>query len=390
MAAWILALPGVVASGCHSAPPLSIHKAIWVTRWAYRSPDDVRQIIASCASSGFDTVLLQVRGNATVFYPSRLEPWAEEFYHRSPGFDPLAVACREARRHGIQLHAWVNAVPGWRGTDLPPANQLYNRHPDWFLYDQDGARQALEPDYYVALNPCLPEVREHIARVCAEIAGRYPVAGIHLDYIRFLEPKKGHSFPRDARTLELYRRATGHRVGARKTDEAMPEDELRRWNAWKADQVTELVRTIRDRVHTANRNARITAAVMRTPERALSFVHQDWPRWLQLGLVDAVFPMQYDRDDDRFAERVGACRAAVPEKPIIMGIGAYLHTDPAQTVRQIALSLEQECQGYCLFRYASFFPTSADVPNLEPATLELRRKRRAMVLGGVAPDGARD
>ena len=129
---------------------------------------------------------------------------------------------------------------------------------------------------------------------------------------------------------------------------------------------------------------------MRTPERARTFVHQDWPRWLQLGLVDAVFPMQYDRDDDRFAERVAACRAAVPDKTIIMGIGAYLHTDPAQTAGQIALALEKECQGYCLFRYASFFPTSGDVPNLKPATLELRRERRAMLLDGVAPGGARD
>ena len=44
-----------------------------------------------------------------------MEPWAEEFDHQDPGFDPLEAACREARVRELNLHAWVNAVPGWKG-----------------------------------------------------------------------------------------------------------------------------------------------------------------------------------------------------------------------------------------------------------------------------------
>ena len=49
-----------------------------------------------------------MRGNGTVFYPSAIEPWAEEFDHRDPGFDPLAIACAEGqkRAHGRHLLAF--------------------------------------------------------------------------------------------------------------------------------------------------------------------------------------------------------------------------------------------------------------------------------------------
>jgi uncharacterized lipoprotein YddW (UPF0748 family) len=80
----------------------------------------VRTCIANAARGGFDTVLFQVRGNGTVFYRSSLEPWAEEFDHQDPGFDPLAIACQEAKRLGVSIHAWINAVPGWRGDQPPP------------------------------------------------------------------------------------------------------------------------------------------------------------------------------------------------------------------------------------------------------------------------------
>ena len=100
-AALRLLLLGVVFvslfSGCQSRPEVPIRKAIWVTRWDYKTEQDIVDLMENIDKAGFDTVLFQVRGNATVFYPSAMEPWAEEFNHQDPGFDPLEAACREAR-----------------------------------------------------------------------------------------------------------------------------------------------------------------------------------------------------------------------------------------------------------------------------------------------------
>lgn len=379
----VLLLPyaGLLLPGCAGMGHSDFKKVIWVTRWDYRTADDVATIIDRCADSGFDTVMFQVRGNGTTFYPSAIEPWAEEFDHRDPGFDALDIACRRAGQRNVTLHAWVNAVPGWRGITPPKErSQLYHQRPEWFLYDQNGKRQALKDKYYVALNPCWPEVREYVASLCAEVAGRYPVAGVHLDYIRFLERDAGHSYPRDARTRELFRSQTGLSIPARATDDELPAELYAQWEQWKIDQVTELVRTIRARVNAASPGTRLTAAVMRTPAIARAAVLQDWPRWLHEDLVDAVFPMQYDDNDARFDERVRECLLVTGEKPIYMGIGVYKHADPAQTMGQIESAMYSGCDGVCLFAYASFWESPGDEFDDDPPPPELRRARREQII----------
>ena len=123
-------------------------RAMWVTRWDYRAADDVRKVVENCASLDMNTIIFQVRGNGTVLYPSNIEPWAEEFDHNDPGFDPLALAIDEAHRRHIELHAWVNVMPAWRGEEPPKDRRhLFHTHPERFLVDQQGNRQPLTDHY---------------------------------------------------------------------------------------------------------------------------------------------------------------------------------------------------------------------------------------------------
>lgn len=355
-----LALLAVASlAGCTPRPDAKIARGLWVTRWDYETADDVRLAIERAADAGFDTVFFQVRGNATTFYPSDLEPWAEEFGFTDPGFDPLAVACETARVRGIALHAWVNAVPGWRGAEPPPveAQQLYHTRPDWFLVDAEGERQPLV-ESYVALNPCRPDVRAHIAAVCAEVA-RYPVDGVHLDYIRFIEVEPGHDYPHDPVTRQEYTRATGEEPGKD------PES----WERWRRDQVTVLVREIRAAVREANPDALLTAAVYRTPRIALG-VKQDWVRWLREGSIDVAIPMVYHSENAAFETQVDECVRAAAGYPLVIGLGTYKHSDPEQTARQETIALRLGAAGISHFAYSSFFPAG-------PAGGETTEKERA-------------
>ncbi len=358
------------ASGCIHKPEVPIRKAIWVTRWDYKTEQDIVDLMENIDKAGFDTVLFQVRGNATVFYPSALEPWAEEFDHKDPGFDPLEAACREARVRELQLHAWINAIPGWRGITAPPSTtpeQLWNSQPQWFLHSADGERQPLQPSYYVALNPSYPEVRDHVAKVCEEILTWYPeVVGIHLDYIRFLESGIEKDYPRDERSEKFFTADTGIES---------PDDDRRSWDEWRRDQVTEMVQVITERCREVRREVLMTAAVYRTPQIAHERVRQDWPNWLRKGYIDAVFPMQYDREIPRFESRVGECMDAARGYPVIMGLGTYLHADPAVTVAQEQSALIQGCQGVSHFAYSSFWSSDPNV-----AETPLQQKRRAQLL----------
>ncbi|MFQ5495264.1 MAG: family 10 glycosylhydrolase, partial [Phycisphaerae bacterium] len=285
----VIALP--VLSGCRSfdrrgaaSAPGQSTRAIWVTRWDYKTPTDVATVMKNCRAAGFNTVLFQVRGNGTAMYRSRIEPWAEELGGRDPGFDPLKLACREAHRQGLKLQAWVNVVPGWRGKG-PPDNrrQLYHAHPDWFWRDACNRRQPF--GWYNSLNPCYPEVRAYLVSVMREIVTRYDVDGLHLDYIRFpndwhdsyLPAKAVPDYPRDRRTLALFRRDTGQ----------TPTSNPKAWDRWRTEQITRLVGDIRRMIRRTVPRMTLTAAVGADRQAALRRHFQDTRRWMADGLLRA-------------------------------------------------------------------------------------------------------
>jgi uncharacterized lipoprotein YddW (UPF0748 family) len=328
-------------------------RAIWITRFEYQTEADVKTILANCASLGFNTILFQVRGQADAYYRSSVEPWAERLGGRDAGFDPLEVACRESKRLGLSLHAWVNTMPAWRGK-TPPAdrNHVCYTHPNWIVVGKDGRRQAFN-DHYVCLNPCLPEVRDYIVSVLRDLAERYPIDGLHLDYVRFIEGEWSY----DAKTLALF--------GG--SPEAQPEA----WNTFRKGAVTELVRQTRQMLKEMRPNAVLSAAVFPSA-KSRGRVLQDAEGWVGKGLIDWVFPMTYDDSDAEYRDvidegyalfraggrgRVLASRAGQPvevsaSKTICFpGVGAYKHKTAEQTVRQMAMCRS----GFALFSYSSLY-----------------------------------
>jgi uncharacterized lipoprotein YddW (UPF0748 family) len=313
-----LRLPALLAllAACASVrdPSPGFQKSIWVTRFDWKSAEDIERVIADCAAAGFTGVIFQVRGNGTALWNSRQEVWSEKFEWKNPGFDPLQTAVAAAHARGIELHAWVNVMPGWTG-EKPPADQrqLWNARPQWFVKDKSGQRKALGKEGYACLEPRLPEVREYLAGLCAEIARSYAIDGIHLDYIRYTD---GGVFERE-----------------------------------RTEAVTATVRAIRAAVPKTN----LTAAVIADPEQALDRNNQDWGRWGREGIVDAILPMNYSDDDRVFVQRVEAQVGRAGRTPIVIGVGSYKHKTPEQTMRQIDVALQKGCKGVAVFSYAHVF-----------------------------------
>ena len=351
-------------------------RAVWVARFHYRYADDIRTIMRNCRQLGFNTVLWQVRGNGTTAYPSRIEPWSKEFEHRHPGFDPLAVAVDEAHKQGLRIEAWVNVLPAWRGPKPPPMkSQLYHARPEWFMYDADGRRQPLDK-FYAILNPCLPEVRRYLVSVFREIVTNYNVDGLHLDYVRYAwetTPQAKQRYPRDAATLELYRRETGRR----------PDDDTRAWDRWRADQLTALVASIREMLDRERPHAVLTAAVTPDPAAAYARYHQSGADWLARGLLDAVMPMAYVPEIANFERYVSAYKAAAPGGRVIPGLGVY-KLNRSQLFEQLR-SCERWGGDLAAFSYTSFHATADNRGGaIQPSEQSLRANRRRTLKASLA------
>ena len=386
-------------------------KAIWVTRFDYVTKADIDAILSNVTDAGFNTVMWQVRGNATALYDSPFEPWAEQLGGVDPGFDPLAYAVEGARARGLSLHAWVNLMPAWWGL-APPTDpaQLYNVRPEWMWYDQFGGRQALSDKFYVSLNPCLPEVRAYLTHVIVDIATRYNVEGIHLDYARL--PKEppatpagsGLDYPRDLETMRSFQAFLGMDLGAARVLQSGEPDPLaapgmqKAWDLWRTQNVTTLIEEIAAGLSHLERPPLLSAAVKARPNDGLAF-HQDARDWTRRGLVGAVFPMNYTQDLALFTERNAAWRAELdeqasynisppigvvdptpmPRTPVLIVGVQGANDDPAVTRQLIERALEQGA-GFCLFAYSNWFDSTNEAIDTQDAAESAKRKVRRQAL----------
>ncbi|HOR27355.1 MAG TPA: family 10 glycosylhydrolase [Candidatus Sumerlaeota bacterium] len=321
-------------------------RILWVTRWDYRTPEDVRQICYNAAAGRFTDILFQVRGEGTVFYKSDLEPWAWELTGRTPaatgrdpGWDPLALAIQEGAKYGLRVHAYLNVLPGWgqKQTAPPYTGQLYSVHRSWFMVDAAGNRMN-PANWYAFLEPGLEEVRLHVTKVFADVARRYKVAGLHMDYIRYPMEKGDYGYT--PRVVDDFRALVGGEP-KRRPDE---------WDAFRRQHVTDLVVGIRQAVQQINPKLELTAAVLADRTKALR-AHQDALTWVREGYVDAILPMAYTDDLDLFSDYLKAYQ----DEPIRKRTWPGILVEKGKAREQIEMTIQGDFPAVAVFAYGEVF-----------------------------------
>lgn len=344
-------------------------RAIWVTRFDYKTPADVSAIVANCAKSGFTDIFFQIRGNGTVFYPSRVEPWAFELSGkdvsatgRDPGWDPLRLAAQVAKQSGIRLHAYMNVLPGWRGRAEPPraAGQLWTAHPDWFMVDSKGLRMRPTTSWYAFVNPARSDVRQHLAQIAAELAG-YDLAGLHLDYIRFPYDYKdvaGELFPRaSADELKAHADFSYDPASVAAVQKVYGRDVSRsKWDEFRRSAVSQVVSDLR-KVFKERRGAQavISSSVLADFDAGYNTAFQDSRRWTKERRVDWLVPMNYNARlfDERLKKMRHALGRRASGEQLVVGIDCK--APPQEILRQIVAARAAGCRGFALFAYSYLF-----------------------------------
>lgn len=142
---------------------------------------------------GVNAIIFQVRPECDALYESTIEPWSRFLTGRqgeppSPYWDPLAWMVEQCHRRGMELHAWINPYRAKTKTTRELArNHVAIRHPETvFAYDGQ-----------LILNPGLPENRDYICKVVADIVERYDIDGLHIDDYFYPYPVAGQTIPDD-------------------------------------------------------------------------------------------------------------------------------------------------------------------------------------------------
>jgi uncharacterized lipoprotein YddW (UPF0748 family) len=377
-------------------------RALWVVRTTLTSPEKIRQLVSSAADNGFNTLIVQIRGRGDAYYNSKVEPRAIELKDQPLTFDPLTLTLEEAHKRGLKVHGWINTNL-LANLDALPAHpdHVYNKHPEWLAVPKPVAAELYkmsprDPAYRqkivewskanrgelegVYTGPANPKVRDHIYKIWMDVLKRYPVDGLHFDYVRFASP----DFDYSRTSMEKFRKWLEPQLTADERRElkksaktnplAAPEMFAAKFADFQRVQVTTLVERIYHAVKKRRPEALVSAAVFANDENAYTRRFQDWRRWLQMGILDVACPMAYTTDTAVFQKQieVAVSTAHGAKRQVWAGIGAYrIPSDSA--VEKIIVARALNTEGFILFSYD--FTTRPS--ELNPDGAYLQRIRRA-------------
>ena len=365
-------LPALTLLFLTSACGPRLRTSAWIVRFDLDSPAKVASVCTEAKQAGFDQLLVQVRGRADALYQSDLAPRAENLAATPVDFDPLGQLLADCAP--LPLHAWLNVFYLWGGAS-PPENPHHPGHPNqpWILADNSGRPVSsysaqekrlgwIEGNY---ADPASAEYRALFVQVVRELLARYPVAGIHLDFIRYPGPGYGKSEVLAEKFQQVWgidprllpERLSTETVTAWLDGMQAPADRVLTtaalfWNEFRAGQVTQLLREVRQAVDQSGAPGTVLSAAV-FPEASAAYLEngQEWQAWAAEGLVDALYPMTYFGDTDRVGTQLREIAATTPRGSKVAlwaGLGAS-GKDPEQLRKEAQIAGEYGYDGVSVF-----------------------------------------
>jgi uncharacterized lipoprotein YddW (UPF0748 family) len=289
--------------------------------------------------NGFTKIFPNMLWGGVAHYASDILPRSETFKKYG---DQIAQCCEAAHRHSLEVHVWkVN----FNLLNAPKAFVEKMRSQRRLQVSAQGKSQNW-------LCPSNPKNQQLELDSMLEVVKKYPVDGLHFDYIRY--PDDRHCY------CDGCRRRFESDSGKKVSDENWPEEcysgpRKQEYRDWRCQQITNLVATVHREAKKIRPGIQISAAVFGAYPGCRDSVGQDWLRWVKDGDLDFLCPMNYTTNNNEFSGLVRTQLKQIGGRiPILPGIGATatnISMSPEQITDQIQLARSLGAAGFTLFDF---------------------------------------
>lgn len=299
--------------------------------------------------NGFNAVMPYLATGGIAHYASNYLPRSDVFDVYG---DHIAACVRACKPRGIETH-------------VRKLNYFLYYAPQSFVDDLRAQRRTqvdVDGNPVGSLCPSHPLNYELEMNVMLEIIDNYDIDGIHYDFIRYPDEKCCYC---DG-CRERFQVDTGNVASDWPTDcysGALKEP----YREWRREQITRLVRGMRNAVNERGRKVKISAAVFSNYPGCRTSVAQDWVAWIEQGYLDFVCPMDYTDSRNRFRSLVASQMEYVAGRvPLCPGVGVVSSSSNLtadQTIAQLLIARQLNADGFVLFVYNNSLADSI-LPNL--------------------------
>lgn len=342
-------------------------RSVWLDRGtivATKGPRGMAELFDKLKSSGINVVYFETNNAGFAMYPSNVTDQNPD----TRGWDPLGAAVGEARKRGMEIHAWlwVFAVGNTRH------NPIIGKEPDypgpvlsrydfnWALATASGALVPPKQHEYW-LDASNPDARKYLRDLVGEIISRYQIDGVQLDYIRYPFNNRGSECGFNWLSRTRFEQETGLSL------DRLDDNTRELFIAWKVHQVNQLVKEVSDLVRAQRPEMRISAAVYAFPRRMrINAIQQDWETWVTNGWIDTLNPMTYAHTPQDLQIMASYCRESTSDKSLVYPGLAVMRVDMAGLIEQLDTARGAGTLGTTMFAAAHLDDKKLNVLKLGP------------------------
>jgi uncharacterized lipoprotein YddW (UPF0748 family) len=318
--------------------------------------------------AGMNTVFLETFYHGYTIFPSKTYqayqlPTPYPVFANT-GFDVLDAWVTQAHKRRMRVHVWFQTFYGGTRAFQSPG-PILSKYPQWANVQrvallpngespQNPVSSNVETGHYF-LDPANADATAFLQTLLVEIATRYPVDGIQLDYIRY-----GSSFP--IHRYSYVKTTWGYTPVARAAFQAktgvdpatLLPAQTALWQQWmqmKTGWVSQFVASASKAIHQARPGIQVSAAVFPGLEDALIKKHQDWALWAKQGLVDFLAPMTLTSATKVVHDDTRRLISEMDNRvPVVSGVfGAFNGNTPALLLDQVYQAEKAGAKGVCIF-----------------------------------------
>jgi len=292
------------------------------TNWA--TEEGARKVIDDISKTNFNVYVPCVWHGSGSRYKSDIVVQDDRIASlENVSVDPLQRVIEYANAKNIEVHPWIVVA---------------DRNRDFLDEYYDGSPEG-------AFNVHRPEFRKFITDLAIELANKYHIGGIVLDYIR----SKGVCTAEFC--INDYKNKFGRDLMVDKDvylDDGSREEHVQKW---LDSSVADIVKSVSSEVKKINSNIKIS--VCGAPRPSVLPPHPEGRRevvWANNGYIDMILNMDYSQTPD--FERIDFVKAEIPSSvKLIELVGNYEKEGKGAPVFSRDASILNNIMSYCLLRW---------------------------------------
>ncbi len=299
------------------------------------------EIAERLAANGFNALFLNACWADLADYDSDVLEVAPDVAAKGDQIKKCLEACR---KHGLQLHIWRVC---WNlGHRYPPEKLKKMQQAKRTQISKTGSDSAF-------LTPHLKENLELELAAISEIAEKYQVDGIHLDYIRY----SGSRFDYSDGARTAFEKHLGRRVAKWPEDCSAGGVDFQAFCKWRCSNISVLAERASMEIKARNPAMKLSVAVYPEWNNSPEWIGQDVCQWIDKGWIDFICPMNYSTDMRRYKMWLKAQSKYISGRvPVYSGIALYmLEHDPLKALLQVEEAARQGFDGYICFDLKNAF-----------------------------------